>query len=399
MNQESVLNLGVSKPVRRYDFDSLKVMGTFAVFIFHCLRFFDLGAWHVKNNELNAIASISAIILLQWIMPLFFVLSGASIYFALRFRTPRQFVQERCMRLLIPLVFGIFILSPPQVYLERLTNPRHGVASWDGGLQFSGSFWDFIPYYFQGFYLFGGNFAWMGMHLWYLLVLFLFSLLFLPLFIYFKQGKGEKLIGTVVKILEKPMVIFLLGLPIALLETTLNPTTLGFRTAGGWNLFSYVVFLLGGYFIVTEQRIEQAVDQNFIPALVFAVFTTLLLLQPDLNQLMRDKNYGSWGYTLMITLRSFNSWFWIVAFLGMGRKFLSFSSPTLRYLSEASLPFYMLHQTIIVLIGFIIATWEIGIFAKFIVLSSFTLTAIAFLYELLIRRIGLLRFFFGLKPT
>ncbi|MDJ0695194.1 MAG: hypothetical protein QNJ49_01160 [Mastigocoleus sp. MO_167.B18] len=77
MNHESILNLEVSKPVRRYDFDSLKVIGTFAVFIFHCLRFFDLGVWHVKNNELNAIASISAIILLQWIMPLFFVLSGA----------------------------------------------------------------------------------------------------------------------------------------------------------------------------------------------------------------------------------------------------------------------------------------------------------------------------------
>ncbi len=397
MNHESILNLEVSKPVRRYDFDSLKVIGTFAVFIFHCLRFFDLGVWHVKNNELNAIASISAIILLQWIMPLFFVLSGASIYFALRFRTAKQFLQERSIRLLIPLIFGIFILSSPQVYIERLTNPVHGVAPWDGGLQFSGSFWEFIPYYFQGFYLFGGNFAWMGMHLWYLLVLFLFSLLFLPLFIYFKQGKGEKLIAMLVKILEKPMAIFLLGLPIALLETTLNPTTLGFRTAGGWNLLSYVVFLLGGYFMVMDGRIEQVVYRHFIPALAIAGFTTLLLLQPELNQLMRDKNYGSWGYTLMITLRSFNSWFWIVGLLGMGRKFLSFSSPKLRYLSEASLPFYMLHQTIIVLIGFFIATWEIGILTKFIVLSSFTLIAIAFLYELLIRRIGLLRFFFGLK--
>ncbi|WP_373539928.1 acyltransferase family protein [Chamaesiphon sp.] len=116
MNQEPLLNLEVSRSARRYDFDWLKVIATFAVFIFHCLRFFDLGAWHVKNNQLDAISTIFAGILLQWIIPLFFLLSGTSIYFALKSRTAGQFPRERSIRLLIPLLFGIFILSPPQVY-------------------------------------------------------------------------------------------------------------------------------------------------------------------------------------------------------------------------------------------------------------------------------------------
>jgi glucans biosynthesis protein C len=136
----------IRKSARRYDFDWLKVVATFAVFIFHCLRFFDLDAWHVKNDELDAIATALVEILLQWIMPLFFLLSGTSIYFALQFRTAKQFIRERCLRLLIPLLFGIFILSPPQVYLERLSNPQHGVAPWQGGWQFAGSFWEFVPY-------------------------------------------------------------------------------------------------------------------------------------------------------------------------------------------------------------------------------------------------------------
>jgi glucans biosynthesis protein C len=398
MNQESLLNHEVQRSARRYDFDWLKVAATFAVFIFHCLRFFDLEAWHVKNNQLDPIATLFAEILLQWMMPLFFLLSGSSIYFALKSRTAGQFFRERCLRLLIPLLFGIFILSPPQVYLERLSNPDHGVAPWNKG-QFSGSFWEFIPHYFQGWYLFGGNFAWMGIHLWYLLTLFLFSLLLLPLFLAIRQGKGQKLIERLAIVLEKPMVIFLFGLPIVVLESVLDPSTLGVRAAGGWNLFTHLTFLLCGYLMVLDRRIEQGLDRHSLLALAIAGFTTPLLLEPFDNLLTANgAAYGSFGYTMMTALRSFNSWCWMVAFLSLGRKFLSFNHPALRYMSEASLPFYVLHQPIVLSIGFSIAGWQVGVLPKFMVLSSVAFIAISLIYELLVRRIGVLRFLFGLKP-
>jgi surface polysaccharide O-acyltransferase-like enzyme len=399
MNQKFLFNLEVSRSERRYDFDWLKVGATCAVFIFHCLRFFDLDPWHVKNNQLDAIATTFAAILLQWIMPLFFLLSGISIYFSLKSRTAGQFLQERCIRLLIPLLFGIFILSPPQIYLERLSNPNHGVAPWHEG-QFSGSFWEFIPHYFQGWYLLGGNFAWMGVHLWYLLVLFLFSLVLLPLFLAIRQGKGQALIHQLVIILEKPMGIFLLSLPIIFSESGLDPRTLGIRAAGGWNFFTYLAFLLCGYLIMMDWRIEKSIDQHFIPALIFAGLTTPLLFEPIPHLLIRSPSIdGSLGYTLSTTLRSFNSWCWIIVFLSLGRKFLRFNHPALRYMSEASLPFYILHQPIILLIGFWIASGQVGILLKFMVLSLGSFAMIALVYELLVRRIALLRFFFGLKSA
>jgi glucans biosynthesis protein C len=397
MNQESLLNLTVSRSARRYDFDWLKVAATFTVFIFHCLRFFDFGAWHVKNNQLDPISTTIAGILLQWIMPLFFLLSGTSIYFALKSRTAGQFIKERLLRLLIPLLFGIFILSPPQVYLERLSNPARGVAPWTGG-QFSGSFWEFIPYYFQGWYLFGGNFAWMGIHLWYLLVLLLFSLLLLPLFLAIRQGKGQRSIDKLAIALEKPMVILLLGLPIVILESGLDPTTFGVRAAGGWNFFTYLILLLYGYLVVLDRRIEQAVYRHFIPAVTIAILITPFLLEPVRDFLTSNgAAYGSFSYTLFMALRSFNAWCWILAFLSLGRKFLNLNNRSLRYLSEASLPFYLLHQPIILGVGFWIAGWQIGVLPKFIVLSCVSSIAIALIYELFVRRIGLLRFCFGLK--
>jgi hypothetical protein len=80
-------------------------------------------------------------------------------------------------RLLVPLVVGTFTHIAFQVYLERLHKG-----------EFSGSFFDFYPHYFDGMYGFGGNFAWMGLHLWYLEALFLFSLLCLPVFLWLKNS-------------------------------------------------------------------------------------------------------------------------------------------------------------------------------------------------------------------
>lgn len=126
--------------------------------------------------------------LVQWIMPLFFILSAFSTYYALKARGPGTFIKERLKRLGIPFLLGTFVfLIPVQVYIERFTNG-----------QFSGSFLQFYPHYFEGWYGFGGNFAWMGLHLWYLQVLLIFSLLVLPLFLLLnksglvgKKGSGE----------------------------------------------------------------------------------------------------------------------------------------------------------------------------------------------------------------
>ncbi len=112
-----------------------------------------------------------------WGMPLFFVIAAIVIFFSLTSRDNRHVLAERFKRLFIPFLCGVFLLSSPIVYIERIT---HG--------QFSGSFWQFLPHYFDGWYGFGGTFAWMGLHLWFLLLLFLFSLLMLPLFRYLKQA-------------------------------------------------------------------------------------------------------------------------------------------------------------------------------------------------------------------
>jgi glucan biosynthesis protein C len=94
----------------------------------------------------------------------------------------------------------------------------------------------------------------------------------------------------------------------------------------------------------------------------------------------------------------FNMWFWIVALLGYGQKYLSFSNRLLRYASEAAYPFYILHQTIIILVGYYVVQWNIGVWPKFLIIGVAALIGTLLVYDLAVRRTNLTRFLFGMKP-
>jgi hypothetical protein len=106
---------------------------------------------------------------------------------------------------------------------------------------------------------------------------------------------------------------------------------------------------------------------------------------------------GSGRAPLFATLRGFNSWFWLAAILGLAGRYLNSYSAFLKYANEAVLPFYILHQTVIVIIGFYLAGSTLGIPVKYLILSATSFIIIVGLYDLLVRRIKALRFMFGMK--
>lgn len=85
--------------------------------------------------------------------------------------------------------------------------------------------------------------------------------------------------------------------------------------------------------------------------------------------------------------------------LYVGMRFLDFSNRWLRYGQEAALPFFVLHQPVIILIAFFVVQWNADILVKLpvVVLSSFVITI--GLYELIVRRINPLRMAFGMKSN
>ena len=369
---------------RRHDLDWLRALAMFSVFLFHCARYFDHEGWHVKNPQLSFGFSVFVGILVQWIMPIFFVLSGMSSRFALNFRRGGQYLGERFKRLFIPLVFGIFILIPPQVYIERFTNG-----------QFNGSFFQFYPRYFDGWYGFGGNFAWMGLHLWFLLILFLFSLLTLPLLLSLKSKGAGRLVHGFSSVFEKSGTILLWAIPLALMEFLFHPDGLGQRNFGGWNVFVYLVLFLFGYLLASDERYKRALEKQRVILLALAAITTLIGFW--LRRSGYYPSFGSIDYFWMSLLRTFNSWVWVLAILGIGSCHLNFRNRLLKYANVTVLPFYILHQSVIVVIGFFLIEWSAGVMLKYLVLSTVSFIIIMLVYEFLIKGFGPLRFLFGMK--
>ncbi|MFC2059918.1 hypothetical protein ACFLTZ_02335 [Chloroflexota bacterium] len=114
-----------------------------------------------------------------------------------------------------------------------------------------------------------------------------------------------------------------------------------------------------------------------------------------INRLNLNKNTtGAIVYNIFETLRS---WFFIIAILGFGSRYLNFNNRFLGYANEAVLPFYILHQTIILIIGFFVVQWSMGIAPKYFIICTTSFIVIMAIYEILVRRINILRFLFGMR--
>ncbi len=372
---------------RRYDIDWLRFLAMCAVFLFHNARFFDDGGWHVKNAQTDFGMTVFVNVLVQWIMPIFFILSGFSTYYGSDVKQKNgPYLWERFKRLIIPLVFGIFMMIPLQVYYERVSH-----------LQFIGTIFDFYPHYFDGFYAFGGNFAWMGLHLWYLLFLFIFTLLTLPLFLFLKRPYGQRLIAGAADFLASPGTIFLLFIPITILEFGLMPSTLlGIKDLGGWNLLTYLLLYIYGYIFAGDIRFKETIQAYRRGALILGI-VTLAILSYWLVCLGSPHTGYNLSYLSLIAVRCLNSWCFLIAFLGFSSKYLAFNNNLLKYVSQLILPFYILHQTVIITIGFYVVQWNTSVASKYLVISTSSLIVIMLLYEVLIKRVNILRFLFGMK--
>lgn len=373
-----------SESKRYYYIDWLRVLAILAVFLFHNARFFDSDDWHVKNAETSLGFTIFIVFTSQWLMPLFFILSGLSAYYALEFQTAKRYVWSKVLRLAVPLIVGMLTHVSYQVYLERLT---HG--------DFTGSFLEFLPHYFEGGYGFGGNFAWMGLHLWYLEMLFVYSILMLPLFLWLKSKRMEPVISRLAGWLAKPGAIFLLAVPaiiMQLISDAQNHILFG-EHWGGWGMLPHLAFFVTGYFIALDSRLIANIEKHRIVSLVMALLVCIALFicrfSPAGEQFL-ETPAGS-------VARVLHTWFWLMAMMGFAHRYLTHTNRFLKYANEAVLPFYILHQTMILTIGYYIVQLEMPIIIKYVLVTALSFSATAALYESLIRRFNILRFLFGMK--
>jgi hypothetical protein len=318
-------------------------------------------------------------------MPLLFLVSGAGVFYALRSRSARAFITERATRLLIPFAVGITTHIALQVYLERLSFG-----------QFSGSFLAFYPHYYDGLYGFGGNFAWMGLHLWFLPVLFLLSVLFLPLFQWLRSGAAAAL-GRLTGFLAQPGLALLMSAPIVALLALLDPAGLpGNRDAGGWSILIYPVFFVYGFIFVSNPDLEAGIRRSrWVYTALALLFSLVVIMQWRQGG---EPAFDAPGFARNAALYGVNAWCWLLAIWGFGTLHLNFTSPFLRYTGDAVLPFYVLHQSVMLGVGYFVVQWSVADGLKLIAIALFSFVLTLAAYHFLIRPFNPARVLFGLRP-
>ncbi|MBN9387484.1 MAG: acyltransferase family protein [Chloroflexi bacterium] len=367
--------------IRRYDLDWVRVLVVLMLIPFHAaLIYLDDEPFYIKNGELSIIFDEPVSFLNSWGMQLLFVVAGAACWFSLKNARAGQFIKKKLLRLLLPLLFGILVIVPPMPYLALLNHSPYQGTYWD----YYPHFFDFDPEDFKGY---NGHFT--PSHLWFVVFLFVLSLIALPLFSWFKKERGQQFISWLANLCEKPGVIFLGALPLLLTD--------GFPDLGDdtQNPLKCLVLMILGYVLMSNPRFQQALDRQKFLSLLLAIAASVTFIM--IRQWGLSQPSFSLGSTIYDVVHDFNLWAIVLTLFGLGHSYFNNPGKAWQYLNEASYPVYILHLTIIVFIGFYVVQLEMILVLKFLmtVLGSFAATF--GVYELVVRRSNLARRLLGMK--
>jgi len=386
---------------RRYELDWLRVIAVILVWVFHNIITFRVGGWSISNSEVTYAANASEVLLGGFGMPFFSVVSGMAIYHfiekldiqKLRSAKAKLLIKARFVRLMIPFLVGLLTYISVMQYFYGL---QLGTVT--------ESFLEFYlqRYFFEGWSTQGGWFIVMGYHLWYLLILFVWSVAALPLFIKIRAENNQERLAKLGALFEKPGAIYLLILPIIVIEI-INPFTQfmidlgpGGMRQGGWHILSYLVFLIYGYIFASSSRYEKILERHSFPALLVAIILAGILVPLWITLTAAGALNPLSAPPAVFLLMIVYCWSMIIVVISFGRRRLSFNHRWLKFLNQIAMPFYILHYVVAIPVQFYIVALPLGILEKFILISGISFVITVGL-ALVIRQFNPLRFLFGMS--
>lgn len=333
--------------MRKHYIDNLRNAVILLLFPVHTFMIWnDFGSrFYIWQGE-NRLLSTLIVLVNPWFMPLLFALAGISARYALEKRSNREFIRQRFDKLMIPFLFGLLFHVPIQTLYARKF-----FDNYDGGIL------DNWKYFFTHLTDFSGyDGAFTPGHLWFILFLFLISMVSLVLFCF---APYEKLAAPVAKM--PFLAILLLFLPVWLMYYLGN--------FGGFSLGKNLALYLLGYYVLSNDAIMEKLDKNrmWLAGLAAAVTALSVVLY------YRLAYYGD----LWV---NFTGWAMILFWLAVGKRFFNKETGFTKYFNKASYPIYILHQTILVALAYyVVRTYDsMPVQVLCICIGSFLLTVGAY---------------------
>lgn len=353
--------------MRKHFIDNLRWLCVLALFPYHTFMVYNnFGeSFYVKGADIHA-GSQAIRAVSPWLMPLMFAIAGVSSAYALQKRSIKEYTQERVSKLLIPLLFGILLLVPIQTFFaERFHNG------------YTGSFFaQYILFFTKPTDLSGYQGGFTPAHLWFILYLFVISLLCLPLMAHHQKARKK------LPVQKLPLFALLLFFIIPIVSQMV-------LDIGGKSVGEYMTYFLFGYYMLSNDSIQQKLQKHRFLLLGLALPCLLVFTLAGIS----IENYNSIAYEC---LYSFYAWASVLAIFGFGKQHLNFTNHAFSYLSSASFSIYIFHQQWIVIAAYFALMWIQSIPLQMILIAGAS-AVFAFLNYELFRRISVTRWMFGIK--
>lgn len=308
--------------MRRNYIDNLRWICILLLFPYHAAMIFNCWGegFYVRGVSSEAISAF-IIATYTWFMPLLFTLAGVSSYFALQKRSAGAYAKERMKKLLVPLLLGILLVVPAQTYFaERLHNGYIG-----------GYFAQYRLFFTKFVDLSGYTGGFTVGHLWFLLYLFVISLLALPLMRWYLR-REKKIDGAT----------FPLWLLFALV---LIPVLLSPLSIAGKSLGLYLGLFLLGFFLLSQDAIVERLSRLAPPLVCVSAFMIAAKLALYFGFQLRTGIVSDLYDALVM-------WMTILALIGAGKRWLNGTSAVTHWLAANSFAIYILHQSVLVAVGY-----------------------------------------------
>jgi glucan biosynthesis protein C len=375
---------------RRFDLDWVRI-GAFMLLIFyHVGMYYVTWDWHVKSPHASSTIEPLMMLTSPWRLSLLFLVSGVATAHLFERQGTRGFLGQRSVRLLVPLLFGMTVIVPPQSYLEVVEK-----------VSYAGTYADFLKLYFTAYHGFcrgsdclilpTWNHLWFVAYLWVYTVVLYAVMRLIPASVNWLRRITDSKLGGV-GIIVWPLA-FLAIARITLIAVYPPNHAL----AGDWyNHATYGMTFLFGFVLAGTRAPWAGIERARWIALGLAVLGWALL--SAYNGFYGNDAAPAPPQLLKLFLRGVHGaeqWLAIVAVLGFARRYLAHDNAARRYLTAAIFPVYILHQTVIVVVAHSLkpAHLEPGVEGALLVLVT---ASVCFLGYEVIRRLWILRPLFGL---
>ena len=395
---------------RRYDLDWLRVMVFGLLIVFHIAIGFDgigIAVYGYGNNELGGeLLSLFILFTHGWRLPLLFLIAGMGTCFAFGNKTTGEFLNERSFRLLVPLLFAmVFILIFPR-YVQFLSG---------SGMEVS-----FIEYVKVWFVKLG--FISHPQHLWFLVNLFIYSLICVPIFSSIQKtpdGRISSLVKRCFEVKNGIGLLLVIPLPLIFVEFIIRPFLPG-EVGLGYEFFWYLVLFVIGYLCITakeefwgslEKIRKSSVVLGCLLMLVYIAMFAIVGVEVSGDLLKRKDAWyifeGGWmlagigfwevpmGHIFSV-IHSMNAWAWCMVCFSWGAKYLNKPSKHLTYLNRGVYTFYIVHLPFTLVSLYYLKDVELYWVFKFLIIVVITAMGCWLTFEIA-KRNKILQIVFGIK--